>query len=147
MVSKISVVALLAVAALAVPAPSTSSDRYVWTVSGYINVCTAATCYYVFNVTGEAGPSGAPSFDASGCSGNSLQYAFKSCATLGIDVPGDVTTDEKSLGNRANVFVKLAYKKDGVAYTVTGNETTPNGKDPRVFNIYPDAISAVPDKV
>ncbi|KAF2737812.1 hypothetical protein EJ04DRAFT_430350 [Polyplosphaeria fusca] len=148
MFSKVSAIFALTSVALAIPAPSTPTDKYFWTVHNLSNKCTAATCYYDFNVTAEAGPNSAPSFSAYGCEGTNVQGEFKPCTTLGIDIPGEVTTNEESAigGTAFNVFVQFKYKAGNTQYIVTGNETVPKGADAREFKIYASQIAAVPDK-
>jgi hypothetical protein len=99
----------LTAAALAAPTPT---DEYSWTVHNLSNACSAATCRYDFNVSGEAGPNSAPSFTAIGCEGTNVQGEFKPCTQLGIDLPGEVTTKEESAlgGKGVNVFVQFTYK-------------------------------------
>lgn len=115
MFAKISAIALLATAVLSAPASAAESSNspkpYVWMISGFTSQCTPSECRYGFNVSAEAGPNGEPAFDDIGCIGNSLQGDFKPCSQIGIDLPGNVETDEKNLGDKANVFVQLKYKK------------------------------------
>lgn len=104
--------AALVTTALALSAPETPADTYFWTVTGFQSTCTAATCYYGLNVTGETGPQGQPAFVATGCSGNSLPAEFRSCETIkGLTVLGTVETKEEDLGidTGANVFVKFTF--------------------------------------
>ncbi|ORX95939.1 hypothetical protein BCR34DRAFT_525252 [Clohesyomyces aquaticus] len=150
MFSKLSALTVLATAATAIAAPAAAAtDKYQWLVTGYTNTCTAATCYYGFNVSGETGPRGQPAFDATGCSGNTIPTTLKSCAVVGLDLPGDVETSEENLGIDvgANVFVKLSFHQEGVEYTYTGNQTVkPTFGGPLEFYITPTVVTGVPDK-
>ncbi|KAF1950749.1 hypothetical protein CC80DRAFT_496657 [Byssothecium circinans] len=154
MFAKSTILNLVAATAFAAPTPDNALTKdatpYVFSVSRFSSVCTAATCYYGFNVSATEGPSGEPSFTATGCGGSSVD-PFKPCSTIGIDVPGNVETKEENLGRDvgANVFVKLSWRKDNIAYTLTGNQTVQHtgiDKEPFDFVITPKTITAVPDK-
>jgi hypothetical protein len=108
MCSKISLLALLAASASAAAVPSTSAPR-LWHVTGATSVCTAATCRYGFNVSAPAGPSGEPPFTATGCYGTSVQGDYKSCATVSVDVPGDVLAQEFNAGIDIGAILSVRY--------------------------------------
>jgi hypothetical protein len=113
MLSKPTTLMMLAATAFTASASiDATANDYVFSVTGFTSVCTASTCYYGFNVSAPAGPEGAPAFTATGC-GRSSVDPFKSCATVGIDTPGDVEVMEANLGRDvgANVFVKLSWRK------------------------------------
>jgi len=105
MLSKISFAFLAASASAAVLPRDTTWN---WNVDNFSSVCTAATCYYSFNVSAPAGPNGQPPFDAKFCSGNSVQD-YKSCGEVGVDVPGDVQTKEINLGRDVGATVLVQY--------------------------------------
>lgn len=106
MFSKITSLALItAASAAALP----SSAPWTWQVTDFSSVCTAATCRYSFNVSAPAGPSGQPAFDAEFCSGTSVQGGFKSCGVVGVDVPGDVQTQEFNQGFDIGAIISVRY--------------------------------------
>lgn len=107
MLSKITAITLLATGASA--AGVSCSAPWTWDVTGFSSVCTAATCRYSFNVSAPTGPSGQPSFDASFCSGTSVQGDYKSCGVVGVDVPGDVQTQEFNQGVDVGAIVSVRY--------------------------------------
>jgi hypothetical protein len=107
MLSKISILTFLAAGASA--APTSCDAPWTWEVTGFSSVCTAATCRYSFNVSGPAGPSGQPSFDAKFCSGTSVQGGYESCGTVGVDVPGDVQTQEFNQGFDIGAIIGVQY--------------------------------------
>ncbi|KAF2194570.1 hypothetical protein K469DRAFT_617145 [Zopfia rhizophila CBS 207.26] len=149
MLSKISAFALLAATAAAVPAGANSrSAQYSWDVQGFTSTCTAATCRYDFNISGQTGPAGQPSFDATGCIGTSVQGEYKACSKVGIDVPGNVEVQEFNSGRDigAIISVKYSFEQSGVRYTYTGNNTVAhtNGGGPIGFTIVPIEVYAVP---
>ncbi|KAL6707100.1 hypothetical protein ACN47E_004852 [Coniothyrium glycines] len=148
MLSKIAAFVLLAVGASA--APTSSDAPWTWNIQGFSSVCTAATCRYSFNASAPIGPSGQPSFDASFCSGNSVQGGYKSCGEVGIDVPGDVQTQEFNHGIDigASVSVQYTFTQNGIKYTYTGNNSVAHtGSGPAVdFTIIPTEVFAVPVK-
>ncbi|CAE7194884.1 hypothetical protein PTNB73_08537 [Pyrenophora teres f. teres] len=143
MFSKISI-ALLAASASAAVLPRDST--WEWNVDNFSSVCTAATCYYSFNVSAPAGPNGEPSFDANFCYGNSVQD-YKSCGQVGLDVPGDVQTKEINLGRDvgATVLVQYTFTQGEVRYTYTGNRTVEHTglEAGAIFTITPSEVSAV----
>jgi hypothetical protein len=110
MLSKISTLAFLASSAAALP---TDSAPWVWSVKNYTSVCSAATCRYGFNVSAPIGPSGQPSFDATGCIGTSVQGDYKSCFAVGINAPGDVLSEQFNAGIDvgANVSVRVVFEQ------------------------------------
>jgi hypothetical protein len=110
MFSKISTLALIAASAVALP---TDTAPWVWSVKNYTSVCSAATCRYGFNVSAPAGPSGQPSFDATGCIGTSVQGDYKSCIAVGIASPGDVLSEQFNGGINvgANVSVRVVFEQ------------------------------------
>jgi hypothetical protein len=107
MFSKITSLALLTASASAAALPS--SAPWTWQVTDFSSVCTAATCRYSFNVSAPAGPSGQPAFDAKFCSGTSVQGGFKSCGVVGVDVPGDVQTQEYNQGIDIGSIISVKY--------------------------------------
>ncbi|KAI4941717.1 hypothetical protein J4E91_010591 [Alternaria rosae] len=145
MLSKITALALLATSASAAVLPR--SADWTWDVVAFSSVCTASACRYSFNVSASAGPSGQPAFDAEFCSGTSLQGGYKSCGAVGIDVPGDVQTQEFNRGSDvgATVSVQYTFTQGEVRYTYTGNETVKHtGLGPSVnFSIVPTEVTAV----
>ncbi|EMD59137.1 hypothetical protein COCSADRAFT_101937 [Bipolaris sorokiniana ND90Pr] len=146
MFSKIASFALLAAAgASAAAVPSTAP--WTWQVTDFSSVCTAAICRYSFNVSAPVGPSGQPAFDAEFCSGTSVQGGFKSCGVVGVDVPGDVQTQEFNQGRDigAIISVKYSFKQGDVTYTYTGNNSVAHtGLGPAVdFTIIPTEVTAV----
>jgi hypothetical protein len=109
MFSKMSLIAFLAASAsaaavLADPAP------YAWHLTGATSTCTAATCSYSFNVSAPVGPNGQPPFTATGCYGTSVQGEYKSCATVGMDVPGDVLVQEFNFGIVSGAILSMQYR-------------------------------------
>jgi hypothetical protein len=111
MLSKTIALALLSTATSAFPAPAESV--YSWSVTKFTTHCSAATCFYGLNVSGPTGPSGEPSFTATGCTGQYPDdHDFKSCAVVGIDLPGDVQVLEQGAPDgKSTVLVKLSWKK------------------------------------
>jgi hypothetical protein len=110
MFSKITTFSLLTVLATgASAAPTSCSAPWTWDVTGFSSVCTAATCRYSFNVSAPTGPSGQPPFDASFCSGTSVQGGYKSCGVVGVDVPGDVQTQEFDQGIDIGAIIGVQY--------------------------------------
>lgn len=107
MFSKIAPLALLATSAAAAAVPR--SIDWTWQVTDFSSVCTAATCYYSFNVAAPTGPSGQHSFDAKYCSGNSFQGDYKSCGEVGVDVPGDVLAQEFNQGIDVGAIVSVRF--------------------------------------
>jgi hypothetical protein len=101
--SNISALALLASGASAAVVP------WIWDVTSFSSVCSAATCRYSFNVSAPTGPSGQPSFDASFCSGTSVQGGYKSCGVVGVDVPADVQTREFNQGIDIGAIISVQY--------------------------------------
>jgi hypothetical protein len=97
MFCKTFVIALFTASASAAAVPSPPGS-WLWHLTGATSTCTAATCRYSFNVSAPAGPSGEPAFTATGCFGNSVQGDYKSCATVGLDVAGDVLAQEFNAG-------------------------------------------------
>jgi hypothetical protein len=97
MFSKTFAIALLTASASAAALPA-APEPWLWHLTGATSTCTAATCRYNFDVSAPAGPSGEPAFTATGCFGNSVQGDYKSCGTVGIDVPGDVLAQEFNAG-------------------------------------------------
>lgn len=108
MLSKLSL-ALLATTAAAIPTALDARAPYAWDVRGFTSTCTAATCRYDFNVSGPAGPNKQPSFDAYGCEGTSVQGEYKPCTILGIDVPGNVKTQEFGSDRDAAAIISVQY--------------------------------------
>jgi hypothetical protein len=113
MLSKISALALLATSASAAAVPTYPSAPWVWSVTDYTSTCTAATCRYGLKVSAPVGPSGEPSFDATGCIGTSVQGDYKSCTVVGVDVPGDVLTEQFNHGIDigASVSVRFTFSR------------------------------------
>jgi hypothetical protein len=113
MLGKTPALALLAATAAAAPTALESRATWTWDVRGFTSTCTAATCRYGFNVSGETGPDGQPAFDGLGCIGTSVQGGYKSCSTVGIDLPGDVTTEEfnKGIDVGAIISVKVSFEQ------------------------------------
>ncbi|KAF1844796.1 uncharacterized protein K460DRAFT_98885 [Cucurbitaria berberidis CBS 394.84] len=151
MLSKISALALLAASVSAAPAGFCQAPApWTWEIHGFSSVCTAATCRYSFNVSGPPGPSGQPSFDASGCAGTSVQSGFKSCSQVRVDVPGDVQAQEFNHGIDigASISVQYTFEQNGVKYTYTGNNSVAHtGNGPAVeFTIIPTEVFAVPSE-
>ena len=105
MFAKASAVVLFAASASAAALP----DQYVWHLTGVTSTCTAATCRYGFDVSGPAGPSGQPPFDATGCIGNSVQGGYKSCSVVGMDVPGDALSQEFNAGIDIGASISVRY--------------------------------------
>jgi hypothetical protein len=85
------------------------SADWTWDVTSFSSVCTASACRYSFNVSAPAGPSGQPPFDAKFCSGTSLQGGYKSCGVVGLDVPGDVQTQEFNRGTDVGATISVQY--------------------------------------
>jgi hypothetical protein len=108
MLSTISLVALLTASASAAAVPTTSAP-WLWHLTGATSVCTAATCHYSFDVSAPVGPAGEPSFTATGCYGTSVQGDYKSCATVGMDVPGDVLAQEFNHGIDIGAALSVRY--------------------------------------
>lgn len=108
MFSKTALIALLAATVSAAALPSQSTP-WVWHVTGATSTCTAATCRYSFDMSAPAGPAGEPGFTATGCYGTSVQGDFKSCATVGVDVPGDVLAEELNQGIDIGAIMKVRY--------------------------------------
>jgi hypothetical protein len=108
MFSKISILAILAASASAAAAP-TNAAPWQWHLTGATSICTAATCRYSFDVSAPSGPSGQPPFTATGCYGTSVQGDFKSCATVGVDVPGDVLAQEFNQGIDIGSLLSVRY--------------------------------------
>jgi hypothetical protein len=108
MFSKTALIALFAATASAAALPFQSAP-WVWHVTGATSTCTAATCRYSFDVSAPAGPAGEPGFTATGCYGTSVQGDFKSCATVGVDVPGDVLAQELNQGIDIGAIMKVRY--------------------------------------
>lgn len=89
---------------------STAHDvPWTWTVSSFASVCTAATCRYSLKVAAPSGPAGEPSFDASLCSGTSIQAGYRPCGIANIGVPGTVQTREINLGIKVGATVVVQY--------------------------------------
>jgi len=107
MLSKITALTLLATSASAASLPR--SADWTWDVTDFSSVCSASACRYSFNVTAPTGPSGQPAFNAEFCSGTSLQGGYKSCGVVGIDVPGDVQTQEFNRGSDVGATVSVQY--------------------------------------
>lgn len=105
---RISALAFLAASAAALP---TDIAPWVWNVKNYTSVCSAATCRYGFNVSAPTGPSGQPSFYATGCMGTSVQGDYKSCFAVGIDASGDVLSEQFNAGSGANVSVRVVFEQ------------------------------------
>ncbi|OWY55925.1 hypothetical protein AALT_g11252 [Alternaria alternata] len=139
--SSISALALLASSASAAAIP------WIWDVTSFSSICSAATCRYSFNVSAPTGPSGQPSFDASFCSGTSVQGGYKACGVVGVNVPADVQTREFNQGIDigAIVSVQYAFTEGEVRYTYTGNNSVAHtGLGLAVdFQIIPTEVSAV----
>jgi hypothetical protein len=112
MFTKASALALLAATAAAIPAAIDTRGEYAWEVKSFTSTCTAATCRYDFSISGPADATH-PSFDASGCNGATGQNGYKPCSTLGIDVPGDVVTQEFNTpgGDNAIISVQFSFEK------------------------------------
>jgi hypothetical protein len=115
MFSKSPIIALLAatISAAAIPSDSTAGD-WVWHVTSATSACTgASSCQYSFSVSAPTGPSGQPSFDATGCFGTSVQGGFKSCSVVGVDVPGDVLAQEINHGvdKDAEIDVRFTFEQ------------------------------------
>jgi hypothetical protein len=108
MLSRISLIALLAASASAAAIPANSAP-WLWHLTGTTSVCTAATCRYSFDVSAPAGPSGEPPFTGTGCYGTSVQGDYKSCATVGVDVPGDVLAQEFNAGIDIGAILSVRY--------------------------------------
>ena len=108
MFTKISALALLATSASAA-AITSESATWLWHVTGATSTCTAATCRYGFDVSASAGPDGEPSFTATGCTGTSVQNGYKSCSVVGMDVPGDVLSQEFNAGIDVGAIVSVRY--------------------------------------
>lgn len=108
MFSKTSLATLFAgsVAAAAVPS---AAPQYSWSVQGFSSTCTAATCRYSFNVSGDLGPAGQPAFDATGCYGTSVQGEYKPCSTVGMDAPGKVEAQEFNSGRDIGAIISVQY--------------------------------------
>ncbi|KNG50415.1 hypothetical protein DDE82_008412 [Stemphylium lycopersici] len=107
MLPQISSLAFLAIAGSAVALPFNAP--WTWSVTDFSSVCTAATCRYSFNVSAPAGSSAQPAFDADFCSGNSVQGGYKSCGVVGVDVPGDVKTQEFNQGIDIGAVISVRY--------------------------------------
>ena len=107
MLSKFTALILLATSASAATLPR--SADWTWDVTDFSSVCSASACRYSFNVSAPAGPSGQPALDAEFCSGTSLQGGYKSCSVVGIDVPGDVQTQEFNRGIDVSATVSVQY--------------------------------------
>lgn len=108
MCSKTVIVAILAASASAAALPSTSGP-WLWHLTRATSTCTAATCRYDFDVSAPFGPSGEPGFTATGCFGTSVQGEYKSCATVGVDVPGDVLAQEFNHGIDTDAGLSVRY--------------------------------------
>ncbi|KAH7411881.1 hypothetical protein DE146DRAFT_257192 [Phaeosphaeria sp. MPI-PUGE-AT-0046c] len=146
MLSKTSLLALLTATASAAAIPS-ESGTWIWHVTGATSVCTgASSCQYSFSVSAPAGPSGEPSFDATGCFGTSIQGGFKSCSVVGVDVPGDVLAQEINHGidENADVEVRFTFEQNGIKYTYTGGHVIAHGGARADFDITPGEVFAVP---
>ena len=99
--SSIAALALLASGASAAAVP------WIWDVTSFSSICSAATCRYSFNVAAPTGPSGQRSFDASFCSGASVQGGYKACGVVGVDVPADVQTRDFNRGIDVGAIVSV----------------------------------------
>lgn len=113
MFSNIPALALLIASASAAAVPYYPTASWVWSVSDYTSTCTASECRYGLKVSAPVGPSGEPAFDATGCIGNSVQGDYKSCAVVGIDVPGDVLTEQFNHGIDvgASLSVRVTFSR------------------------------------
>jgi hypothetical protein len=109
MFSKTVIFAFLAASASAAALPSTPTP-WLWHLTGATSTCTAATCRYSFDVSAPEGPSGQPPFTATGCFGTSVQGEYKSCAFVGVDVPGDVLSQEFNAGIDIGASLSVRYK-------------------------------------
>ncbi|KAH7073780.1 hypothetical protein BKA63DRAFT_40506 [Paraphoma chrysanthemicola] len=145
MFMKTATLAFLAASASAAAIPATTAP-WLWHLTGATSVCTAATCRYGFNVSAPAGPNGEPSFDATGCSGTSVQGDYKSCSVVGLDVPGDVLSQEFNAGIDigASLSVRYTFVQNGIKYTYTGSNAIAHGGAPADFDIIPTEVFAVP---
>lgn len=113
MLSRTAILALFTATASAAAIPSESTP-WLWHVTGATSACTgASSCQYSFSVSAPAGPSGEPSFDATGCFGTSVQGGFKSCSIVGVDVPGDVLAQEINHGvdKDADIEVRFTFEQ------------------------------------
>ncbi|KAH7138624.1 hypothetical protein B0J11DRAFT_422812 [Dendryphion nanum] len=150
MLSKISPLILLVATAGAIPTVLNPRADWVWDVRGFTSTCTAATCRYGFDISGQVGPRGEPSFDAKGCIGTSVQGEYKSCAVVGLDVPGDVRVQEFNSGREIGAIISVQYtfEKDGERTTYEGNNTVAhtNGGGSIGFSIVPIAKFGDPIK-
>jgi hypothetical protein len=108
MFTKISALAFLATSVSAAAVPS-NSGPWLWHLTGATSTCTAATCRYGFNVSAPAGPAGEPPFTATGCIGTSVQGDYKSCSVVGVDVPGDVLSQEFNYGIDIGASLSVRY--------------------------------------
>ncbi|KAH8701199.1 hypothetical protein GQ44DRAFT_632386 [Phaeosphaeriaceae sp. PMI808] len=147
MYSKIATLTLLVASASAAAVPANSTP-WLWHLTGVTSTCTAATCRYSFNVSAPAGPGGEPPFDATGCIGTSVQGDFKSCAIVGVDVPGDVLSNEMNSGIDIGAVIKVQYTftQNGMKYTYTGGNAIAHGGPPADMDITPTDVYAVPAK-
>jgi hypothetical protein len=108
MFTKTSAIALLTASASAAVIPANAAS-WLWHLTGATSTCTAATCRYGFNVSAPAGPAGEPGFDATGCIGTSVQGEYKSCSVVGLDVPGDVLSQEFNAGIDIGASLSVRY--------------------------------------
>ncbi|KAL1796121.1 hypothetical protein ACET3X_006345 [Alternaria dauci] len=133
--------------ALLATGASAAAIPWTWDVTGFSSICSAAICRYSFNVSAPTGPSGQPSFDASFCSGTSVQGGYKACSVVGVDVPANVQTQEFNQGFDigAIVSVRYTFTQGDVTYTYTGNNSVAHtGLGPAVeFQIIPTEVTAV----
>ncbi|KAF2025287.1 hypothetical protein EK21DRAFT_104033 [Setomelanomma holmii] len=145
MFTKFSTLALI-VAGVSAAAISTNSAPWLWHLTGATSTCTAATCRYDFNVSAPAGPVGQPGFNATGCIGTSVQGDYKSCSVVGLDVPGDVLSQEFNAGIDigASLSVRYIFEQNGIQYTYTGNNSIAHGGAPADFDIIPTVVFAIP---
>ncbi|KAF2826114.1 hypothetical protein CC86DRAFT_292442 [Ophiobolus disseminans] len=145
MFTKVSALAFLAASASAAAIPSEAAP-WLWHLTGATSICTAATCRYGFNISAPAGPAGEPSFTATGCIGTSVQGVYKSCAVVGLDVPGDVLSQEFNHGVDigAGLSVRYTFEKNGIKYTYTGTGPIAHGGAPADLDIIPTEVFATP---
>jgi hypothetical protein len=105
---KTAIFALFTASATAAAIPSDSAP-WLWHLTGATSTCTAATCRYSFDVSAPAGPAGEPPFTATGCFGTSVQGDYKSCSVVGVDVPGDVLSQEFNAGIDIGAALSVRY--------------------------------------
>lgn len=101
--SNISALALLASGASAAVVP------WIWDVTSFSSICSAATCRYSFNVSAPTGPSGQPSFDASFCSGTIVQGGYKSRDVVAVDVLANLQSQDPNQGIDIGAIISVQY--------------------------------------